>query len=248
MFNRVQSPEKTEKVNSVRRAKPEPVGRERLKKLDAEVGKAQSAVSEFEQRVTRLEQIIVDADAAHNALQAAIVADGGKALEDYAAGQAPADSEIAKLVMTAEQSARASTAAKAALPTATAALENVLAQVIVLGEERVKELNFVISMLADNEARAYQDAFNKMCIKHDRLVGYASVAQQSHGDIQLIIDPVKAPRFASLSMGTVESDPFLRHQVSSLTVSEAAKQWTEVRARLEADVNADVSDLIGGVK
>jgi exonuclease VII small subunit len=235
-------------VTSARRSKPEPVGRERLKHLDAETQKAKEAVVEFEQRVQRLESIIADAETAHKALQQAIAADGGKALEDYASGLTKDDDEISKLVMTAENSARAATAAKAALPVAQAALDNVRAQVVVLGEERVAELNRVIAMMADSEARSYQRSFDEMCRRHDRLVGYASVAQMSHGDIQLIIDPVKAPRFAFPSMGTIESDPFLRHQVSSLTVSEAAKQWTEVRARLEADVNADVSDLIGGVK
>src|SRR6266436_2653193 len=100
MFNRVASPEKTEKaVNSVRRSKPEPVGRDRLKHFDEEVKTAQSAVQEMTERVERLEGIVLEADAAHRALQLAISNDGGVALASYSAGAAPADSDIAKLVM-----------------------------------------------------------------------------------------------------------------------------------------------------
>ena len=77
MFNRVQSPKTkpTEKIVSMRRSKPEPVGRERLKHLDVETKKAADSVSDFEARVRRLEQIITDAAAAHAALQQAIAAD-----------------------------------------------------------------------------------------------------------------------------------------------------------------------------
>jgi hypothetical protein len=159
LFNVAKSKPKTSESSSIRTAKTPPVGRERLRKLHAETLKAQEAAVECEQRIARLQQIIADADTAHQALQAAIAADGGKALEGYAAGHAPTDSEIAKLVMTAENSARAATAAKAALPAAQAQLENIRNQVIVLSEERAKELNFVISMLADVEARAYKKAF-----------------------------------------------------------------------------------------
>ena len=181
MFNRVESKTKPTPTSSVRK-KPDPVGRDRLKHLDSETQKARNCVGDFEQRVRRLESIIVDADAAHAALQQAIATDGGKALEDYASGNAPGDSEIARLVMTSEQSARAATAARAALPTATAALENVKMQVIVLGEERGFELNRVIAMLADDEARAYQRAFDDLGRRHDRLVGYANVTQVNEGD------------------------------------------------------------------
>jgi hypothetical protein len=246
MFNRVQSQTKPTSTSSVRKSKPEPVGRDRLKHLDAETKKAKDAVADYEQRVRRLEQIIVDADAAHTVLQQAIAADGGKALEDYASGNAPGDSEIARLVMTSEQSARAAVASKAALPTAIAALDNIQMQIIVLGEERGFELNRVIAMLADDEARAYQRAFDELGRRHDRLVGYANVAQMNEGDIRLIIDPLKTPRFASPSLGGIDSDPFIRHQPNPLDISDAARMWEAVRGRLEHDAGADINDLITG--
>jgi hypothetical protein len=251
MFNLgVQSskPKLVEKVVSMRRSKPEPVGRDRLKHLDVETKKARDAVAEFEQRVHRLESIIVDADAAHKALQQAIAADGGVALEGFATGQAPADSEIAQLVMTAENSARAATAAKAALPIAVAALDNVRMQVVVLGEERGLELSRVIAMLADDEARGYQRIFDQLGRAHDRLCGYASVAETNLGDIRLIIDPLKAPRFASPSLGNSDADPFLRHQPNPLDIGDAARMWGAVRAALDQDPGADISELLKGTK
>jgi hypothetical protein len=231
-------------VTSIRSKPTEAVSRERLRHFDGEVSKAKSAVADLERRIERLESIIIDADAAHRALQLAIVNDGGVALASYSTGAASADSEIARLVMAAETSARAATAAKAALPHAQASLENARGQLVSLGEERNAELNRVIAMLADGEARAYQKAFDEMCRLHDQLVGYASVAQANLGDVQLIIDPVKVPRFALPSLGNADADPFLRHRTNDIVVSDAAKTWSSVRARLVADVDADLSDLI----
>jgi hypothetical protein len=248
MFGKsVQSPEKSEKVTSVRRAKPEPVGRDRLKHLDAETNKAKEAVAEFEQRVRRLEQIVSDADVTNRALQTAIAADGGVALEKYATGNAPGDSEIAGLVLMAEQSTRAATAAKAARPAAQAQLEDVRMQVIALSEGRVAELNRVISMMADEECRAYKRAFENLGRRHDRLVGYASVAEMNQGDIRLTQAPLAIPRFSSPSLGGIDSDTMLRHVVNQLDIGEAARMWGNIRARLEQDAGADVSDLMLGV-
>jgi hypothetical protein len=223
---------------------PKTVGRERLRFIDGEVSKAKEAVADLENRIERFESIISDADANHRALQLAIANDGGKALAEYAAGKAGADSEIAKLVTLEDSSRKAATAAKAALPGTESMLNNARAQLPRLAEERVAELNRVVARLADADARAYQKAFEEMCRLHDRLVGYASVAQATIGDIQLIIDPVKTPRFALPSMGNSDADPFLRHSVNELTVNAAAKSWAAVRQRLEDDAEADLSDLI----
>jgi hypothetical protein len=64
------------------------------------------------------------------------------------------------------------------------------------------------------------------------------------GDIQLIIDPLKTPRFALPSLGNQDADPFLRHRPNDIVVSDAAKTWSTVRDRLEADAAADLGDLI----
>jgi capsid protein len=120
MFNRVQKKPK-EIVSISRPVKPQ-AGRERLAHFDEQIGLAQNAIAEFEQRIVRLESIVVDAAAAAKALQAAVEADNGKSLADYSAGNVPPDSNIAKLVMTSDNSGRAATAAKAALPNAQAQL------------------------------------------------------------------------------------------------------------------------------
>ena len=83
-----------------------------------------------------------------------------------------------------------------------------------------------------------------MCRLHDKLVGYSSVAQANIGDVRLIIEPVRTPRFALPSMGSCDADPFLRHSENELTVADAARQWATVRQRLEMDVDADIEDLI----
>ena len=78
------------------------------------------------------------------------------------------------------------------------------------------------------------------------LCGYASVAETNLGDIRLIIDPLKAPRFASPSLGNVDADPFLRHQPNPLDIGDAARMWGAVRAALDQDPSADLSDLLKG--
>jgi hypothetical protein len=240
MFNnRVQK--KT--VNSVVPVKQH-AGRERLKHFDVEVSKAKEAITDLEQRVERLQHIISDAAEAHHALQMEIVSDGGVELANYSAGRAAPDSDISKLVLSAENSARAATAAKAALPKAEADLENARSQVVDLNDQRVTELNNVIASLGAVEAQRYEDAFNKLCILHDRLVGYCEINEMNAGDVRRIIDPLRTPRFALGSMGGSESDPFLRHlSPSSITVGESSRKWSEIRSRLEVDVNADISDL-----
>ena len=116
-----------------------------------------------------------------------------------------------------------------------------------LGEQRAQELNRVLAMLGDLDADEYLKTFAKLGRLHDKLAGFANVSQMSHGDIQLIIDPLKAPRFAFPSMrGHVDADPFLRHTPSSVTVAESARKWSDVRDRLSADALADVNDLLVG--
>jgi hypothetical protein len=231
-------------VATAPKPKPRPAGRDKLRYLDGELAKANAAALEIEQRIQRLGSIIAEAEVAHQNLQVAIVVDGGKSLSAYSAGQETDDSEIGKLVVLADNSARAKAAAQAALPAAQADLQNVREQAIKLNEARVAELDRVISQLADVEAREYEKAFREMCRLHDRLCGYASIQEMNVGDIRRIQDPLKAPRFSTPSFGDSLSDPFLRHQVNDLTVNEAQRMWSSVKQRLEADSDADVSDLI----
>jgi chromosome segregation ATPase len=244
IFKSVQSKAKTsEKIQSLRPAKP-PTGRERLQHFDDNIGLAEKAIADLENRIERLESIVVDAVAAAKDLQAAVEADNGKSLADYSAGKVEADSNIAKLVMASDNSGRAATAAKAALPSGQAQLENARAQLVSLTEQRAAELQHVLAILGDTEARAYQKLFDDLGRAHDRLVGYAQVCESNLGDVRLIIDPVKAPRFGLPSMGNADADPFLRHRESELTIAESARASGNIRDRLAADAQADLSDLL----
>jgi hypothetical protein len=224
---------------------PPPPGRERLRHFDAELEKAHGFVAEFETRVARLATIMSDAREADQALQLFIANDGGtEALAAHAAGQTTADDEIAKLIAAAKSTSEAAAAAKAAQPLAQTALENARAQVIALADEKAAELNRVVMQLADSLAHAYLKSFEQTGRLYDQLLGFANGASTYIGEIALIIDPLKAPRFALPSLGNVDADPFIRHRSSELTVNESTETWRAVKARLELDVDADLSDLI----
>jgi hypothetical protein len=242
MFNRVQ---KTED-HTVHILHKQAVGRERLSHFDEEITKGKTTIVDLEQRIQRLESIIAEADLAHRNLQQAIAADDGAELASYSAGTA--SDHFSKLVMSSENSARAATAAKAALPGANSSLDNAHAQVASLIDQRAAELKRVLAMLGDVDARAYDKAFSDLCRLHDRMVGYASIAEDNVGDVRLTHEPLRVPRFASPSMGNADADQFMRHQASDLTVKDSARRWSQIRDRLESDANADLSDLIGTSK
>jgi DNA repair exonuclease SbcCD ATPase subunit len=243
MFNRVASTKTkpSEKIQSIQ-PKPTPAGRERLSHFDSEAKKAEAAISELDQRINRLESIILDADVAHRALQSQIESDNGASLANYAAGSVPADSAITKLVVAADNTKRAAAAAHAALPGANAQLENARTQLASLGEQRAAELKRVLAMLGDVTAREYQATFDALGKLYDKLVAYASVAEDNVGDVWRIQEPLVACRFSVT--GDSLSDPFLRHRISDITVSESSRRWAAVKDRLAADANADVSDLL----
>jgi hypothetical protein len=219
-------------------------GRERFRFVDGELKRAIEAIADLEARVTRLGAIISEAESNQRNLQGAIQADGGIALAEFSAGKADPDSDIARLVTLAESSQKAANAAKVALPSTEAMLENARAQAADLREKRNSELNLVLANIADADAKAYERSFNECCRLHDRLVGYSQVAQSNIGDVRLTTSNPTVPRFALPSLGNSDADPYLRHRGSELTVAESARTWATVRQLLEADVNADISDLI----
>jgi hypothetical protein len=249
MFNRGTTKAKTSdsvsSINSRPTVKKPPAGRERLVHFDSEIKTAQTVISELETKIERLNEIVASADAHHRALQAHIEQDNGRSLSDYSEGKVEADSSIARLVLLADNSKRASTAASAALPTAMAQLENARSQLLDLGEQRAAELNRVLTSLGDLEADEYRKTFEKLGMLHDKLVGFSNVSQMSLGDIQLTTAPMSAPRFQFPSMrASVDADPYLRHSPSSLTVMQSAQKWTEIRSRLSENALADVNDLL----
>jgi hypothetical protein len=202
-------------------------------------------VTDIEKRVTTLEDIGIDAIAADRALQNFIAQDGGTdALLAHSSGHSKPDDLIAKLISQAKNTAEAAGPAKAALPVAQDALERAKAEVVRLGEEKNAEIGRYMVQLGDDLARKYKAAFAAVCIAGDRLAGFGAGAGLY--DVTLIVDPITAPRFnlPSLTAGRTEFDPLMRHTGSQLTIGESSKTWAAVRQRLNADVDADISDLL----
>jgi len=244
MFSRVEKNNKSQGANPGASVSKPKQGRERLQHFANEISNAHNAIEDLEQRVARFGSIIVESEAAEMALQTAIHADGGVALAAFSAGQTNPNDEFSKIVAHAKSSGEAAAAAKIAKPHTESLLENARSQLIALVEQKNAELNRVVATLADADARKYQEAFALLGKYHDRLVGYGAVAEANQGDIRLIQEPLVAARFALPSMGNPDADPFLRHQISDLTVGESARTWSEVRDRLEAEAHADLSDLM----
>jgi hypothetical protein len=74
------------------------------------------------------------------------------------------------------------------------------------------------------------------------MVGFARVAQNNIGDIHIMEEPPKIARFVVL--GDANADPFLHHHQSSHIVEQSARQWTEIRERLELNADAEIDDLL----
>jgi hypothetical protein len=102
-------------------------------------------------RDIRMTTIISDAGVAHSALQAAIGADGGVALEAYGAGLT-SDQPIAKLVEHKETTAKAAGAAKDALPGVRDALANARAVLAKAENAKFDAVILYLKARADFEA------------------------------------------------------------------------------------------------
>jgi hypothetical protein len=236
------SPRSESSGASVTPVKKTPVGRERLKYFVDEIARAHEAIEDLQQRIDRFGSIISDAEAAERALQTAINADGGVALSAYSAGKTRPTDEISRLVALAKSSGEAATAAKIAKPHTEKLLENARSQLITVTAEKQAELKRVIATLADVDVRAYEKSFENTCKLHDSLIGFATIGEDNLGDVHLMHESPKMAKFVAL--GDATADPFLRHTTSSLTVAESSRRWSEIRSRLEADPETDLSDLM----
>jgi hypothetical protein len=244
MFNRSVQKSKPEKINS-RSAQPT-AGRERLHFFNAELKKANEAVADLEKRAATLENIGIDAIAADRALQLFIAQDGGTdALLAHSAGSSKPDDEIAKLIAAAKTTAEAAAPAKSALPLAQDALERARGEVIRLGDEKNAEIGRFLTLLADDTARKYKHAFADCCRLHDELLAFASGT--SNPEVTMISEEIRLPRFNLPSLQCLnEYDPFMRHRANEYAVNTSSQAWLAIKSRIEADVDADVSDLLTG--
>jgi hypothetical protein len=224
-------------------------GRERVRKAAAELGKANECVADLEGRLNRLNTIISDADAAHAALQQAIAADGGVALETYGAGQA-SDQPIAALVGAMENTARAASAAKDALPSVTDMLSRARAEVVRLEGMKFDAMIVYLKTRAREEHNKYNAAFAELSRAYDALCGIAvAVSATGHADMMTtgLPVPIKAPGF-NMSTGPAHGPSelvTLTHSVTEARIARSTAMWMQARERLERDPDADLDDLIG---
>jgi hypothetical protein len=224
-------------------------GRERLRHFSEGISKAHEAIEDLEQRIARFESIITEAQVAHKALQAVVHEDGGRSLSDFSSGKTAPDDKISQLVAVAKASREAALAASDALPYTREALDNARKQLAQLGLDKAAELNRVVAALADEDAQKYWQAFQNLGRLHDQLVGYSYVAGQNlmAGEavhVRLTTEPLTAPRFIMPSLGSSDSDPELRYSSNQFAVDQAARKWSAVRERLDADDSCDINDLL----
>lgn len=223
-------------------------GRERLRAAAKALGEAQACVADLETRLGRLGTIMGDADAAHEALQAAITADGGVALERYGNGQA-ANEPIAALIATKENTARAASAAKAALPSVEDMLSKARAEVTRLEGVKFDALIVYLKTRANDEHRAFLKSFNAMCKSYDTLCGIA-VALSATGHSDMMTSgapmPIKVPGFnMNNGPGFGPSEPVtMARGADEDAIARTTADWMKARERLSSDADADIDDLI----
>jgi hypothetical protein len=224
-------------------------GRKRLRAAAKALSEAQECVADLETRFKRLHTIVSDADAAHDALQQAITADGGVALEAYGNGKA-GNEPIAALIATKENTARAASAAKAALPNVEDMLAKARAEVARLEGVKFDAMIVYLKTRAADEHRAYLKAFNAMCGSHDALVGIAvALSATGHSDMMTTGAPlpIGVPGF-NLNTGPgygPSERATMTHSARDDKVEGAKANWMQARERLNSDPNADIDDLVG---
>lgn len=222
-------------------------GRDRLRFFGQELAKARDAVAELDARQDRLVAIINDADAAREALQDAVEADGGIALSDYAAGNAP-DSDIAKLIAREKITAEAAGAAKSALQAASNMLAAAKAEVSRLEAERDGAISAYLLLRADEKGRAYMQVARALFRLHDELRGISQALTTGAYGGDLIMGEVQVvvPRFNLPSVA--DPNEFLAsivHGADERVVLAEAQKWSEARTRVLQDSDANLDDLLG---
>lgn len=224
-------------------------GRERLRAAAGALNEAQACVADLEGQFNRLNAIVSAADAANDALQQAITADGGVALAAYGNGTA-SNEPIAVLIATKENTARAANAAKTALPRVEDVLAKARAEVVRLEGVKFDALIVFLKTRAADQHAAYVKAYNAMCKSHDALCGIAvALAATGHSEMMTSGAPmaIKAPGF---NMGTgpahgPSESVTMTHAPREGDISGTTADWMKARERLAADPNADIDELIG---
>lgn len=224
-------------------------GRDRLRAAAKALADGQACVADLEARLNRLGTIISDADAAHEALQQAITADGGVALERYGNGNA-ANEPIAALIATKENTARAASAAKAALPSVEDMLAKARAEVTRLDKVKFDALIVYLKTRAADEHRAFLKSFDSLCKGYDSLCGIAfALSATGHSEMMTSGLPMEiaVPGFnMNTGPGSGPSERVtMARSADEDAIRRATADWMKARERLAKDPDADIDDLIG---
>lgn len=170
------------------------------------------------------------------------------ALEAYGAGNA-SNQPIAKLVGAKENTAKAASAAKDALPGVHDMLAKARAEVAKLESAKFDAVIVYLKTRASDEHKAYTRTFREFCDLYDRLCGIAvAVSATGHSDMMTTPLPVqvRAPGF-NLGTGPAHGPSELvtmSHTPGEDKVAAWTAKWMQARERLDQDPDANLDDLI----
>lgn len=221
-------------------------GRARLRQVAGELAKARDCVADLEAQSRRMQSIISDAEASHNALQQAIAADGGVALAAYGAGKAD-NQPIVGLIAAKENSAKAASAAKVALPSMEEMLTKARAEVDRLTLANSNEvIHYLKRRAAEDIVAPYHKTFRDLTATHDVLCGVSvALYATGHGEMRTVTTPIQVPGFNTSPGPGPNERIMMQHEANEFKVSDATARWMQAREKLASDPDAQIDDLIG---
>lgn len=251
-----------QKTDAATQTSPSPRPREALQRVNLALGRAHKTANDAQAAIDRLRGLIAAAGPAKAAVQRAVRADGGKALEGFASNGGREG--IGKIVHAAQAATRAADAADAATPDAVDALRGANIEIGRLEKEKEECVKAVLLLEGAALATRYLNLFNELGAAHDALVGFARGSKIP--DIQLTDQLFEAPRFgigcmlsvalpenlkkgfSHAGMSYVEGEtwsPFLKHSGDSDEIFRQRNVWLRFGRALQLDHNATLGGLPG---
>jgi hypothetical protein len=205
-----------------------------MRRTFAELATAQKEEAELQAKLDRLNAVVADAEAADAAFHKAVAADDdGAALAEFAQGNAPGGM-IANLIGRAQTTAAAAVAARAAAPKVQARLETLREQITSLEYEKKQAQLAYLAGRASDTFRQFSQPWEALCRAYDQVAGIRRALEYGRA-----LEPIQGPRFDDTQFLTT------KHTGDSELARRTQAKWQEARKRLDADPDADVTDLIG---
>ncbi|HEV8032616.1 MAG TPA: hypothetical protein VGP42_16510 [Stellaceae bacterium] len=220
-----------------------------LVQADAALSDGREHLAEAEQRVVRLREIIADEVPAREARQQAVAADPD-ALARFGGGEKPA--RITALIESAENAARAATAAREAMPRAEEVLRQASEALGQLVEARRRAVDEVLIAEADAVGVEYAAAIERVMALYERLHGidaavggklaFAAPEPQEMPRFRLRSLPARPVRQLDGNLGTMFS-PFIRVVPDNKRIAGHAIAWGRAVSALVDNPHVDISGL-----